>query len=305
VRWQLRCVLDNLKAILPLQKQLRAYKRLAWGYEPDTKHQPGALADGYKQIRWLQRQNRTIAGSVVLEIGTGWEPIIPLIYILAGAKLVYLADSTRLICKQSLDATLDFLISSKDDICKNLQITGSTFDEVLAKGRDGRDLETQLKALNLIYLAPCDCRRLGMEDGCLDYIYSRAVLEHVPQVVIHDIFREAKRLLRPTGLMCHFVDTSDHWEHRDKTISRVHFLQHSERVMAFTCVNSQNYQNRLRHQEYVDMLHEVGFSVLRAEADIDERSLRLLPNLSLQPRFKVMPLEDLATISSYLLAVPE
>jgi len=102
--------------------------------------------------------------------------------------------------------------------------------------------------------------------------------------------------------MCHFVDNSDHWEHRDKTISRVNFLRHSERVMRFTSLNPLNYQNRLRHRDYVNILEEKGFRVVRAEREIYRKAIVLLPTMKLAPRFRERPHEDLATISSYLLA---
>jgi SAM-dependent methyltransferase len=160
-----------------------------------------------------------------------------------------------------------------------------------------------LRALRLTYLAPCDCRKLDMPGGSIDVITSRAVLEHIPPAVITDIFKESLRVLKPGGAACHFVDNSDHWEFEDKTISRTNFLQFSDSVFRLTCLNAQHYQNRLRHSEYVDGLQATGFDLVRAEREVDMKSVATLKQMSVDRRFLKFGVEDLATITSYLLAL--
>jgi SAM-dependent methyltransferase len=225
------------------------------------------------------------------------------VYRLAGARVVYLTDSTKLLCDQSLDAALGFLAGSSKEICAALQVSQNHFDNVLTEASEGRGtMQDRLNSLEILYLAPCDCRSLALESGSLDIIFSRAVLEHIPKPVIHEIFRESKRLLRPGGVMCHFIDNSDHWEHRDKSISRINFLQHGDLLWRWTCINGLNYQNRLRHQGYLNILREEGFEIVQAEGEIDQKSLQILPKLRLAAQFRGKPFEDLAVISSYLLA---
>jgi len=303
VRWLTKCLIDNCKGVLPLQEQLRAWKHRFLGYKPNYRNQPGTLADALKQIDWLAQYCGTLDGASALEVGTGWEPLIPLVYRLAGAKTVYLTDSINLMCEESFAATLEFLSKSRDIVCASLRIPAEKLEDFLAAAQFGGGLESRLKALNLNYLAPCDCRNLDLAGGSLDIIYSRAVLEHIPEPIIRSIFRESKRLLRKGGVMCHFVDNSDHWEHRDKSISRVNFLRHSERVMRFTSLNRLNYQNRLRHRDYLNIMEQEGFRVMRAEGEIDQKAILLLPTMKLADKFKDRPHDDLATISSYLLAV--
>src|SRR5262249_38085569 len=277
-------------------------KRRFGGYKANSANNPGTLIGGLMQVEWLTRHLGTLNGCAVLEIGTGWEPIIPLVYRLAGARIIYLTDSTRLVCQESLDAALAFLTASRAQICAALKTPEAEFDRILARRRSEHSVEARLKALDLLYLAPCDCRSLQLDSGSLDVIYSRSVLEHIPAPIIREIFREAMRLLKPAALMCHFIDNSDHCEHHDKSISRVNFLQHNNFDWRFTCVNPFHYQNRLRHQEYLHMLADGGFKILRAERDIHQRSLTLLPELKLAPQFQSRPHDDLAAISSYLLA---
>ena len=133
-------------------------------------------------------------------------------------------------------------------------------------------------------------------------MYSRAVLEHVPPRVIQQIFVESRRVLAGSGIMCHFIDPSDHMEHRDKSISRIHFLRFSDAMFRLMCLNALNYHNRLRHSEYARMLEETGFEILKEERNIDPRAVVFAKTQKLAPKFRHFALEDLATVDSFLLA---
>jgi SAM-dependent methyltransferase len=201
----------------------------------------------------------------------------------------------------SLHAALRSLTKHKSLIVERLRVREKTFDESMSCDAS-LDVDEALQRLRLKYLAPCDCQHLDLPAESLDVIVSRAVLEHIPPPVIDNIFSESFRLLKPGGLVCHFVDNSDHWEFRDKGISRVNFLKFSDSAFRWTCLNKQNYQNRLRHPEYREMLLKAGFRVIREERKIDSRALTAIENLPVDQRFRSFANEDLAAIDSSLLA---
>src|SRR5205085_11777892 len=120
-------------------------------------------------------------------------------------------------------------------------------------------------------------RRLPIADGSFDLIFSRAVLEHIPTTILRGIAREATRVLAPGGLMLHIIDTGDHWAFDDPRISRAHFLTLSDFAWRLTCLHPQNYQNRLRHSDYLAMLDAAGLDVIRAEVKLDPRCLAASP----------------------------
>jgi SAM-dependent methyltransferase len=163
-------------------------------------------------------------------------------------------------------------------------------------------MESRFRELQLEYLAPCDCRALPLEAGSIDIVFSRAVLEHVPKEVIAAIFVESHRVLRGRGVALHLVDHSDHWSHRDPRISAVNFLQYSDRLFSVTCLNPQNYQNRLRHSEYREMLEAAGFHVVSEQKTVDARSVTCLKTMRVDERFKRFSPEELATVDSLLFA---
>jgi SAM-dependent methyltransferase len=239
-----------------------------------------------------------------MEVGSGWQPLIPIIYSLAGSARVYLTDLNKLLRVDTFRAALESLRANRQTLLEGLKIDPKTLDHALREDT-AASMEGRLRELNLFYMAPCDCRKMDLPASSLDVVTSRACLEHVPPDVIQDIFHESFRLLKKGGVMCHIVDHSDHWEHMDKSITRVNFLQYSESLFRWTCINPLNYQNRLRHPQYIEMLVKAGFRLVRENHKVDQPSLEAIPRMSLPERFRRFSPEELATIDSYLLAVKE
>ena len=279
---------------------MRNLKRRVIPYHPSLARGAYAINEGLIQIQWLGDTLGTLEGKTVLEIGSSWELLIPMLFSLCRAERVYLTDLTALLDKATLAGSLESFCANKKPILDTLRIDSHDFDSRF-RGEINSEKEF-LSRHRFTYLAPCDCRSLSLESSSLDVVTSRSVLEHIPPPVIEGIFRESYRLLRPGGLVCHFVDNSDHWEHGDKSISRVNFLRYSDRIFRLTYLNSLNYQNRLRHSQYIDMLRRAGFEILRAEPMVDARAVEALGFLPLAPAFRRFSAEDLATTDSYLLA---
>jgi SAM-dependent methyltransferase len=300
VIWQIKCVIDSCKAMVPFGDRLRSIKYRLKPYAPHPLNNEWTIKQGLLQVEWMSAI-RSLEGASVLEVGSGWQPLIPALYSLAGAGRVYLTDLNRLCVPASFHSALQSLRAYKKLILERIPIGEKAFDEALAwEPEDG--LEEGFRRLRLVYLAPCDCRRLRLPASSLDVVTSRAVLEHIPPDVIQDIFHESFRLLKPDGLACHIIDNSDHWQHVDTRISRINFLKFSDFAFKLTCINSLNYQNRLRHSEYRRMFLNSGFTLLRDEPDVDSASLAMLNTLPIISRFRTFTREDLAATTSHFVA---
>lgn len=300
MRWQMKCLLDNAKGLVPFQPALRRLKRRVVSYRPDFGRGAYALEEGILQVQWMREAFGTLAGKRILEIGSGWELLLPMLFSVCGADRVYLTDLTALLDRYTLAGGLDSFRRNRPRILTDLQIDPAEFDRRFT-GNITSEKEF-LESNGLIYLAPCDCRRLPLDGSSLDAITSRSVFEHIPRPVIEDILKESYRLLVPGGLVCHFIDNSDHWEHGDKRISRVNFLRYGDGAFRLTYLNGLNYQNRLRHSEYVEMMRTCGFEIVREQRNVDPRAIQALGHLPLAPRFRNFAPDDLATMDSYLLA---
>jgi hypothetical protein len=99
--------------------------------------------------------------------------------------------------------------------------------------------------------------------------------------------------------MCHLIDNSDHWEHTDKSLSRVDFLRYDREILwRVANLSQQHYQNRLRHSDYARLFQDHGFEILMADGEADPASLRDLEVLPLAPAFRNRNPSDLAILIS-------
>ena len=69
------------------------------------------------------------------------------------------------------------------------------------------------------------------------------------------------RTLKDTGIVSLIVDYSDHYSHTDNSIGPLNYLNYNELEWAKFNHNC-HFQNRLRHYDYVEILHYCGFKVV-------------------------------------------
>lgn len=284
MNWKVELLKDTAKALIPGRNFLRAQWRRLHPYEPDAGNNLLALRQGLWIVKHASERTR-VAGATVLEIGTGWVPIIPHLWHVAGADRLVLTDVERLLDDRTMLLAKRFVQDHAALVCEQLG---------LARSDLMRRLEQPLRYTYHVPFEPAN-----VPEGTLDVVYSRAVLEHIPPDVMRRLMLGLKARLRPDGLVCHIVDNSDHWQHRDKSLSPINFLRYPAPLFALTAVNVQNYQNRLRHSDYRRLFGELGLEVLEEHMDVDPRSLEDAKRLPLHKQFAGYAPEDLATLTSY------
>jgi SAM-dependent methyltransferase len=312
--WQLKWAKNAAFGLLPFSGALRRMKRRLRPYPSDIP--PWTLEEGLRLIELLREAGCSIRGAQVLEVGSGWRPILPLLFGLAGAARVVLIDTQRLMDGATFAGTSKNLVRHAPLIADRLGLTEREVQSYLAASylaasyltasypaATRPDLEELLGRLRMEYHAPCDLISSTLADGAFDVVASRAVLEHVPPDILRPLVARVFRLLRSGGWTCHAVDNSDHWSHTDGRLSRVNFLRYSDRFFdLLNRFNPLDYQNRLRHPQYVELLREAGFEVILARSDPDPKALEALKTLPVARRFQGFPVEDLARLDSYFLA---
>lgn len=106
-------------------------------------------------------------------------------------------------------------------------------------------------------LVPADLRGTAIQ---ADFIFSLAVLEHVPdpEGLIQKIYRQ----LSPGGYSWHFIDLSDHYPAQTPFL----FLKYSdftwERLLTKKGVS---YTNRVRHDDFIRYFKQAGFEILETQ----------------------------------------
>lgn len=303
--WKLKCFLHNTKGLIPFRNQLRRWKRAMFGYTASAARNAGTLREGLDQIRVI-RQHIDIQQATVLEIGTGWQPIIPLCFSLAGAREVLLTDLHPLMDAATVRASFPAILDNAKLLEEELGVAPAEIEEFVRRGRSATSLAGMLDALRMRYLAPCDMCDSKLPAASVDIVVSHEVLEHIPPPIIEGILAETRRILTPRGIACHLIDNSDHWQHVDRALSRVNFLKYSDSRFRWTHVAELHYQNRLRHSQYRRMFDRAGFDIRLEQREVDAGSRHDLVSGRVQvaSQFREFPVDDLATLTSFFLTAP-
>jgi len=297
LKWQRRIAANSVKACVPFQTNLRKLKHSIRPPLPGRHHE--LVLDGiFEQIAMIRQAGGQIEGARVLEIGSGWIPVAPLIYRIAGAREVVLSDQHRLLHPRSVQAAAAFLLKRTDRLSNELGVDAARISEVLDVPMHG-SLDAMLEALGLSYVVPLNAETLR---GEIDLAYSHTVLEHIPPAALTEIFALVRTRLGEGGLFCNGIDNSDHRRSYDDGLSIVDFLRYSEFTWNMQCINPQDYTNRLRHSDYLALLEEGGFKLLDTQAHVAQQALSKVQLQELPTRFRDKSAEDLCTTWSLMLA---
>jgi hypothetical protein len=217
-----------------------------------------------------------IEGSNFLEVGTGYVPTLPVGFYLLGAASVTTMDLSRMLDLRQTREALRGLATRRDEV--HGLLSGLTSDEAL---EERLSLLAQLCDEPLLclhragidYHAPADASRTGLPAGSIDCHFSMTTLEHIPRPALGAILDEAERLLHPGGLSIHYVDLSDHFQHQDASIPKIHFLSFTEQEWQHLAGNPFAYCNRMRASDYIRLARERQFEVLEAAPGVDLSSM--------------------------------
>ena len=299
-RWHLNAAIGTVKAFIPFQETLRRAKRRLVPYRTDQTVDQGLLTDGLQMIGELRSTGLDIKRSVVLEVGSGWHPVIPLLFHLAGARRIKMTDQVSLMDASLVASAASFIERNRTRLTA-CQIEVPAEWLLSIKG-NSQPLKPMLAGLGMDYDASFEFSKLG--DESIDVLVSRAVLEHIRPDILTTLFAEFRRVLKPGGYMCHVIDNTDHYAHTDKSINYVNFLRFEDWQWRLLTINPFAYTNRLRHSDYRQLIVAAGFRIVRATTRVDKPSLASLRSMRLAGKFRNKDLEDLATATSLFVSTP-
>jgi hypothetical protein len=231
-----------------------------------------------KLISTLRSLDFELQGSEVFEIGTGWLPVVPYHMIFSGKcrsvisydKVCHFSPRRALELQRFFEIAYSIPRSSfewKDAYSVPREFTYYPREDVTVKLANGKTA---------------------------DLVFTRFVLEHVPEREIVGLHHRLHQILRPDGLIVHFISPSDHRAYEDSTLSLVDFLQYSaeewqEKQTRF------DFHNRLRLPQYIRLFQDSGFRIRHTEykcaiENPDERGKFL--KLNLHPDFAQMTPEE-------------
>jgi len=283
MNWKFLLVKKALLARIPFADQLRLIKRKIFGYPPREGNIELTIQN-YERIKYLiEKSKGSLDGLTILEIGSGWFPIIPILLVRDGAKKVFMSDLNVHMDDITFRETSEYLKKRypNDEFIKNIE---------------------NFKSLPIEYLAPFN--ESIFPDKSLDVIMSRAVLEHISKSNIYNLFSSLYSKVSDEGIMIHLIDHSDHFEHYDKSISRIDFLTRSDEYHVFINFLIKDGENRMIHKEYHQVFIDSGFEVISEETDFNQEVFEQINNLALIYPYSKMPPEQLSILTSIYVLKP-
>jgi SAM-dependent methyltransferase len=258
------------------------------------------LENNVGMLQKIKQHGNGINEKVFCEIGTGQVPLLPVSLWLCGAKKIITMDLKPYMRKELIKDMLFFVKESKGEI-ENI------FGELLDKERFNILLSYNKKDVldlcKIEYIAPGDAAKTNLPENSIDYHLSHTVYEHIPLNILHDILEEGNRILAEDGLFINFIDYSDHFAHTDTSISRINFLQYSDKEWENYAGNQYMYANRARHDEFVELFKMIGHDFLEIEFYSEKEIEEMLINneMTLYAKFKNKSTEILSITGAWFI----
>jgi hypothetical protein len=83
MKWQIKFAKNALFGLLPFSETIRKSKRKMKPYSPVINK--WTLEQGIRQVEMISSIGYRVRGKTLLEVGTGWMPIIPIIFFFQDA----------------------------------------------------------------------------------------------------------------------------------------------------------------------------------------------------------------------------
>jgi SAM-dependent methyltransferase len=276
VNWLINAGIQQVLSVLPAGEQLNYLfqKRVTRNLPVSDATLTEKIVLASRRLELFRQWNATpLANVSILEFGAGWDMIGPLTMCSLGVGKQTLIDITSHLRFELINNAIGRLPSALRS-----ELGGAELRPLEQTAITSRD---QLaRAYSIAYDAPRDAAHTGFASDSFELISTNSTLEHIPPDALPAIMAESFRILKPGGVICHFVDMKDHYSYFDGSLSKYNFLRYAP--ARWKLVNpSLHYQNRLRLPEYRVLVRGAGFEILYEEIDHptpeELASLRAMP----------------------------
>lgn len=305
-KWILKAVVQKAISFLPQREKINYLfqKYVTKGVLLTDEHFEVKLISARDHIGYFNRYSSGRTGSAeILELGTGWYPIVPLSLYLTGESRITSVDAQSWLTKDSFILTIEKFIEWNNRGKFTSLLPGIITEKWnsllhLYQMREQFSLSEMSEKLHFDFIVG-DARNLHITDSIFDFICSNNTFEHIPEEILYDILKEFKRVLKKGGIMSHFIDMSDHFAHFDKTINIYNFLKFSDFQWKIID-NAIQPQNRLRLNDYKEMYRELDIDI--TEETHRKGDMKALNGIKLHKKYLSCLPADLAISHAYLIS---
>ena len=248
---------------------------------------PGGMLDADYALAVFERHFETAGrpgpGFTFLELGPGDSFSSAIIGHAMGAACCWLVDSGAYASRDmAVYGGLTERIRSLGPAQRTVAISEADDASAILSRCAARYLEDGLRSLTQV------------PDGSCDFVFSQAVLEHVPKTEFVGVMAEIHRILKPGGTSSHDVDFRDHLG------GSLNNLRFSERLWEapWFARRSGFYTNRLRLSQMLAVFRETGFEVGVLQTDKWPRLP--LSKQALDPDFRDFEADDLRIFHAFV-----
>ena len=266
MRWYLKGL--AFKAVSLLPGGVKLYNYVQHNVSRSTKAtRPRAeqkLQIGLVYWNWLKQNKRTAAltEGTVLDYGSGWHPTIPIFFHAVGAKRQVLLDVTALLTPQLVADTVAAAKQVMDDPAWPGQKELERQPALLPL--DGQSLTSVLSRYGLEYYAPYQTAYRGEPDS-LNAVFSTQVIQHIPDEMMLDVFRQIYSWLKPGGIFLATIHLTFQFASPDTNPREYQHLSISPWAWKTFFSSRLMHFNRFKGADYRAALEKAGFRIVEMD----------------------------------------
>lgn len=222
-----------------------------------------ATYSGFERI--TKELEIVVRDKTILEIGSGWLPLMPYFF-------KYFGRANKVL-------TYDL---NKHYNPRTIQELNRSFSKKFKKDIQNNNNKYHLPK-EIEYHPETNIAEMDTLNA--DIVFSRFVLEHVKPSDLKKMHEKFKESLKPGSYIIHFISPSDHRAYLDKSLSLQDFLRYSE--IEWSRIQTKfDYHNRWRLPQYLELFKALNYEIVHLEFDYPEKESEAYK------KFKAVPLHS-------------
>ena len=304
--WIAKAVVQKGISFLPFKTHINQFfqRRGTGAISLDDQHFGWKIGHAQDHLALWQKHypNLDRSSANVLELGTGWYPIVPVYFWLHGINSMDSLDLYQWISAEHCQTTAKKFVEwhSSGQLQSFLgRVDAERWSKLEQAAKSTMPLESFLSMIGLRTLVGDATSKIAGMHESYEFICSNNTLEHILEAPLIAILKHFKGLLSHGGGSSHFIDLSDHFGHFDRSITAYNFLKFSP-LQWRLIDNDIQPQNRLRWVQYLDIFTKLGYRVV--EAKVRPGSVDDLRKVKVHSSFAGLSEAELAITHGYVVA---